>query len=48
MHKIRWWIYQWGFRPQPGSIFFSPTLNLWLMLEDVPTIAEEIDKHFKE
>jgi hypothetical protein len=28
MRLIRKLIYRWGFRPKPGSIFFSPSLAL--------------------
>lgn len=34
MMHIRRWVYKRGYRPAPGSIFFSPSLNLIYALKD--------------
>jgi len=34
MKKIRRLVYRLGFRPKPGSIFFSPSLSLLISVRD--------------
>lgn len=42
MRLIRRWVYQLGFRPKPGSIFFSPSMEIALK------VHEAVRKAFKQ
>lgn len=42
MRRIRRWVYQLGFRPKPGSIFYSPSMDLALK------VLEAVQGAFKD